>query len=74
MAYEPAKWYDDKADNPPRVAALVNIPFQAMLEGYYYRHVQAIIVATRRYPEAAREVREYFLNCPHRIGLRWLKR
>lgn len=48
MAYEPAKWYDDRADNPPRITAIVNIPFQAILEGYYYRHVQAIIVATDR--------------------------
>jgi hypothetical protein len=45
LAHEPAKWYDDRADNPPRITALVNIPSQAILEGYYYRHVQAIIVA-----------------------------
>jgi hypothetical protein len=53
LAYEPAKWYDDRADNPPRITAIVNIPFQAILEGYYYRHVQAIIVATDRYAEPA---------------------
>lgn len=73
MAHEPAKWYDDRADNPPRITALVNIPFQAILESYYYRHVHAIIVATDQYPEAALG-REYFLNSPHRSGLRQLKR
>ena len=74
MVHEPAKWYDDSADNPPRITALANMAFQVMLEGYYYRHVQAIIVATHRYPEAALEVRPYFLNSPHRADLRRLKR
>jgi hypothetical protein len=74
LAHEPAKWYDDKACDPPRITALANIAFQMMLEGYYYRHVQAIIVATHQYPEAALELREYFLNSSHRDGLRRLKR
>jgi len=74
LAHEPAKLYDDKADDPPRITALANIAFQMMLEGYYYRHVQAIIVATHQYPEAALEVREYFLTSSHRAGLRRLKR
>ena len=74
MAQEPAKWYDDKADDPPRITALANIAFQMMLEGYYYRHVQAIIVAIGQHPGAALELREYFLNSSHRAGLRRLKR
>jgi len=74
LAHEPAKWYDDKADNTPRITALANIAFQAMLEGYYYRHVQTIIVAIGEYPEAARDDSEYFLNRPHRVGLRQSKR
>jgi hypothetical protein len=67
LAHEPPKRSDDKADNPPRITPLVNIPFQAILEGYYYHHVQAIIVATDQYPEAALEVREFFPNRPRRI-------
>ena len=74
MAHEPTKLYDDKADDPPRITALANIAFQMMLEVYYYRHVQAIIVATHQYPEAALEVRGYFLNGSHRADLRQLKR
>jgi len=73
LAHKPAKWHDPTADSPPRIMALANIAFQVMLEGYYYRHIQAIIVAIGQYPEAALEVREYFLNSPHRGGLRQLK-
>ena len=68
LAYEPAKWYDDKLDNPPRITAFVNKPFQAMLEGYYYRHVQAIIVAIDQYAEATLDDREFLLKRPRRIG------
>jgi hypothetical protein len=66
LALEPEKWYDEMADNQPRITALLNIPFQAILEGYYDRHIQAIIVATDQYPETALQVREYFLSSPHR--------
>ena len=45
---EPAKRYDNKPDNPQRITALVNIPFQVIQEGYCYRHVHTIIVATNR--------------------------
>jgi len=74
LAHEPAKLYDDKADDPPRITALANIAFQMMLEGYYYRHLQAIIVAIGQCPEAALELRKYFLNSSHRADLRRLKR
>ncbi|WP_246756330.1 hypothetical protein [Bradyrhizobium neotropicale] len=68
MAHDPAKWSDEKADNPPWIKALADVRRQATLEGYCYHHVQAIIVAIDQYAEAALGNREYFLNRPHRIG------
>jgi hypothetical protein len=40
----------------------------ACREGWCYHHVQAIIVATDQYAEAALGNREYFLNRPHGMG------
>jgi hypothetical protein len=60
LAYQPANWYDDKAGDPSRITALANLTFQTILQGYYYRHVQAIIVATDQYSEAALEVAGIF--------------
>ncbi|MCA1457051.1 hypothetical protein I6F35_28185 [Bradyrhizobium sp. BRP22] len=68
MAHDPAKWYDEKDDNPPWIKALADVRRQATLEGYCYNHVQPIIVAIDQYAEAALGNREYFLNRPHRIG------
>jgi len=68
LADEPLRWYDDKADHPSWIKALAEVRRQATLEGYHYRHVQAIIVAIDQYAEAALGNRGYFLNKPHRIG------
>ena len=38
------------------------------LEGYCFRHVQAIMLAIDQYAETALGNREYFLNRPHSIG------
>ena len=50
---EPVAWYDDKADNPPWIKALVEVRRLAPREGWRYHHVQAIIVAIDQYAEAA---------------------
>ena len=42
--FEPIKWYDDKADNPPWIKALAEVRRLAPREGCYH-HVQAIIVS-----------------------------
>jgi hypothetical protein len=62
--YDPIKWYDDKADNPPWINALAQVRHRASREGYCRAHVQAIIVAIDQYAEAALGNREYFLNKP----------
>src|SRR5260370_42605814 len=67
-AYDPLKWYDDKADNPLWIKALAEVRHRASREGYCYTHVQAIIVAIDQYAEAALGNREYFLNEPYGIG------
>lgn len=66
--YDPLKWYDDKADNPPWIKALAEVRHRASREGYCHAHVQAIIVAIDQYAEAALGNREYFLNRPYSIG------
>ena len=66
--YDPLKWYDDKADNPPWITALAEVRHRASREGYCHAHVQAIIVAIDQYAEAALGNREYFLNKPYGIG------
>jgi hypothetical protein len=66
--YDPIKWYDDKADNPPWINALAQVRHRASREGYCRAHVQAIIVAIDQYAEAALGNREYFLNKPYSIG------
>jgi hypothetical protein len=38
------------------------------MEGYYFQHVQAIIVAIDQYAEKALGNREFFLNKPYGIG------
>ena len=38
------------------------------LEGYWFRHVQAIMLAIDQYAETALDNREYFLNRPYSIG------
>jgi hypothetical protein len=38
-------WYDDKADSPAWIKALAEVRRLAPREGYYYHHVQAIIVS-----------------------------
>lgn len=63
---DPHKWYDEKADNPPRIRALAEVRHRATREGYCYRHVQAIIVAIDQYAERALGNREYFLNRTYR--------
>lgn len=74
MACEPEEWCDDKADNPPLIAALADMAFQAVLEAYYYRHALTIIREIDQYSEAALEAREHVLNGPHRAAVRRLKR
>jgi hypothetical protein len=66
--YDPLKWYDDKADNPPWIKALAEVRHRASREGYCHAHVQAIIVAIDQYAEKALGNREYFLNRPYSIG------
>ncbi len=66
--YDPLKWYDEKADNPPWIKALAEVRHRATREGYCQPHVQAIIVAIDQYAEAALGNREYFLNKPYSIG------
>jgi hypothetical protein len=66
--YDPLKWYDDKADNPPWINALAQVRHRASREGYCHAHVQAIIVSIDQYAEAALGNREYFLNKPYGIG------
>jgi len=57
------KWYGN-ADNPPWIKALAEVRHRATREGYYYYHIQAIIVAIDQYAEAALGNRDYFLNSP----------
>jgi hypothetical protein len=65
---EPLQWYDDNADNPPRIKALAEVRRLAPREGWCYQHVQAIIVAIDQYAEAALGNGEFFLNKPGGIG------
>jgi hypothetical protein len=62
------KWYDPSDDNPPWIKALAEVRHLAPREGWYYQHVQAIIVSIDQYAEAALGNREFFLNRPYSIG------
>jgi hypothetical protein len=67
-AYDPLKWYDEKADNPPWIRALAEVRHRATKEGYCFHHIQAIIVSIDQYAETALGNRDYFLNKPYGIG------
>ena len=68
MVKDPLQYYDDKANNPPWIKALADVRRMGTLEGYCYRHVQAILLSIDQYAESALGNREYFLNRPHGIG------
>jgi len=72
-AYDPPKWYDEKAYNPPWINALAQVRHRASREGYCHAHVQAIIVAIDQSAEAALGNREYFLDKPYSIGGRRIR-
>ena len=48
--------------------AAAEVRHRVTREGWYYPHVQAIIVAIDQYAEAALGNREFFLNKPYGIG------
>jgi hypothetical protein len=52
----------NKADNPPWIEALAEVRHLICREGWFYHHVQAIIVSIDQYPEKALANREFFLN------------
>jgi hypothetical protein len=49
VATEPLKWYGDREDHPPWIKALAEVRQRATREGWYYHHVQAIILAIDQY-------------------------
>jgi hypothetical protein len=62
------RWYDHNAENPPWLKALAEVRHRACMEGYYFQHVQAIIVSIDQYAEKALGNREFFLNRPYGVG------
>jgi hypothetical protein len=68
MVTEPFKYFQDEANPPPWVKALVEVRRLAAREGWCYQHVQAIIVAIDQYAEKALGNRDFFLNKPYSIG------
>jgi hypothetical protein len=61
-------YYGDNADWPPWVKALAEVRRMGPREGWYYQHVQAIMLSIDQYAESALGNREFFLNRPHSIG------
>ena len=72
MAREPAKWHDDKTDNPPWTKAL-EVRRRRPLEGYCYHQVQAIIIAIDQYAEVALGNSEIFLEQTARHRLSYVR-
>jgi hypothetical protein len=68
MVTQPLRWFDDERELSPFLSALEDVRCKATREGWWYLHVQAIIVAIDQYAEAATGNQEYFLNKPHGVG------
>jgi hypothetical protein len=52
----------------PWLKALAEVRIKATREGWYYQHVQAIIVSIDQYAEKALGNRDFFLNRPQSVG------
>jgi hypothetical protein len=65
---QPASSITDETNPPPVLKSLDETRRLLTREGRCYHHVQAILVVTDQYAEAATDNREYFLDKPHSIG------
>jgi hypothetical protein len=52
----------------PFEAELGKFSHRIALEGYFFQHVQAIMIAIDQYAETALGKRGHFLNRPHSVG------
>ena len=64
---ERLQWYEEKADNSPRLNALAQLRRQATREGHFFQYVQAITIAIDQCA-AALVNRDYFLNRQYSVG------
>jgi hypothetical protein len=62
------RYFVDEKDLSPFLGALNEVRHAATREGWYYQHLQAIIVSIDQYAEAATGNRAYFMNKPVSIG------
>ena len=68
MVSQPLRYFHEYPHADPWLPSLNETRRLAARQGWFYQHVQALIVAIEQYAEAATGNRSYFLDKPQSIG------